>query len=204
MDSLNNGCFVIMHWNRIRVISVVLMSHFFSIYSAIVNVSFFMCLLSHCWSDCLHLQRSGSISVSVLLFLICFECSVDSAAKPCCFISSHVTYTFFFFFSTPTPTPTLPPTHILKLWTMWNAWDFLKHSTFAILIVICLFRPETRNERQNKHHFGHAQAHTPDERCTFSFVSPSNYKFYSTIHIHIPFGSFHRKKIESILLSCGL
>lgn len=123
-----------MYWNRIWVIPAVVMSHV-NIYSAIVNVSFFLwffflcVLLSHCWSDCLHLQRSGSISVSVLLFLPCFECSVDSAAKPWCFISSHVTYTWFFFFpALPLQHPQCLP-HIYSssgLCKMLDAWDFFE------------------------------------------------------------------------------
>lgn len=201
MDNLNNLCLAIIYWNRIWVILAVVMSHF-SIYSTIVNVSF-LCVCFHTVGPTVfHLQRSGSISVSVLLFLPCFECLVDSAANPWCFISSHVTYTRFFS-ARPLQHPQSLP-HIYSSFgqcEMLDAWDFLKHTTFAMLIVVCLFRPETRTKRQNKQHFGHAQAHTPDERCfTLELYIKSN--FY--IHVHIPFGSFHHKKIKSILSSCGL
>lgn len=154
-----------------------------------------MCLLSHCWSDCLHLQRSGSISVSALLFLPCFECLVDSAAKPWCFISSHVTYSWFFFSSTPTLTPTLPPTHILKLWTMWNAWclrffethhlcnaysglPFQAGNTGRATNQTALWICPSAHSRQKVHIY---------LRFTLQIISYSTF----SIHIHIPCGSSH-------------
>lgn len=151
---------------------------------------FFMCLLSHCWSDCLHLQRSGSISVSALLFLPCFECSVDSAAKPWCFISSHVTYSWFFQHShSNTHSASHTYTQALDNVKCLMLEIFLKHATFAMLIVVFHFRPETWAERQNKQHFGHAQAHTPDKRCTFTLVSPL--EWYIIQHISISISIFH-------------
>lgn len=148
-----------------------------------VCVFFFLCVCFHTVGPTVFVCRGVVQSVWVC-FCSCFECLVDSAAKPWCFISSHVTCTWFFFFFQHSHSNThraLP--HIYSSFgqsEMLDAWEFiylfmyfLKRATFAMLIVVCLFRPETRIEWQNEQHSGHAQAHAPDERWAFILVPRS-------------------------------
>lgn len=179
---LNNWCLVITYWNRICVILLVVISHF-NIYSAIVNVFFF---LSVRFTLLVRLSSSAEewfnqcecASVPALLWVFSRQCCKTLMPY---FQSCHI---LLIFSALPLQHPQCLP-HIYSSFGQCetlDAWDFLKHTTLALLIVVCLFRPETRAKWQNKQHSGHAQAQSPDKRCTFTYVSPSNNILFNMLY----------------------
>lgn len=138
-----------MYWNRIWVIPAVVMSHV-NMYSAIVNVSFFLWFFFFmCFAFTLLVRLSSSAeewfnqcecaSVPALLWVFSRQCCKTLMLY---FQSCHIHLIFFFFQHSLSNTHSASHTYTQALDCVKCLMleIFLNHAAFAMLIVVCLFQ----------------------------------------------------------------